>query len=327
MSFIVQVISVINRWPGLQKISFVAHSLGGLVARYAVGRLFELSDEEANDSTEHHEHRYEAKIGGLEPINFITFATPHLGSIGHKQVQFPMSHILVCWFFVYYMIRRIPYPLSFRWKLCTLVCQSFFYIAIVSIPFQLPLLCGLPFLERSASQTAHWVAGRSGKHLFLTDENDGKPPLLLQMVKDSDDIKFMCVLNLQSSMAILECKQRKKFMWLRLWQENFVAYVGQHCVLSSVGLHMQMQTMIVSSISFICILRTRISLIARKTVYCLINNCYLYWSLKMLLAGEHHQYGVLMSFQRFLNCYLTLFLYALHTFSKILLISSLYFSP
>lgn len=90
-----------------------------------------------------------------------------------------------------------------------LYCNSFH-------SFQLPLLCGLPFLERSASQTAHWVAGRSGKHLFLTDENDGKPPLLLQMVKDSDDIKFMCVLNLQSSMAILECKQRKKFMWLRL---------------------------------------------------------------------------------------------------------------
>lgn len=95
MSFIVQVISVINRWPGLQKISFVAHSLGGLVARYAVGRLFELSSVEANDSSEHHKDCYEAKIGGLEPINFITFATPHLGSIGHKQVQFRMLHILV----------------------------------------------------------------------------------------------------------------------------------------------------------------------------------------------------------------------------------------
>lgn len=61
--------------------------------------------------------------------------------------------------------------------------------------FQLPLLCGLPFLEKSASQTAHWVAGRSGKHLFLTDNDGGKPPLLLQMVKDSDDLHFMSVFD------------------------------------------------------------------------------------------------------------------------------------
>lgn len=56
---------------------------------------------------------------------------------------------------------------------------------------QLPLLCGLPFLERSASQTAHWVAGRSGKHLFLTDNDDGELPLLIRMANDSKDIKFM----------------------------------------------------------------------------------------------------------------------------------------
>lgn len=30
---------------------------------------------------------YEANIGGLEPVNFVTFATPHLGSRGHKQVS------------------------------------------------------------------------------------------------------------------------------------------------------------------------------------------------------------------------------------------------
>lgn len=63
--------------------------------------------------------------------------------------------------------------------------------------FQLPLLCGLPFLEKSASQTAHWIAGRSGKHLFLTDTDGGKLPLLLQMVKDSADLHFMLVFNTQ----------------------------------------------------------------------------------------------------------------------------------
>ncbi|XP_073142978.1 putative lipase YDR444W [Henckelia pumila] len=147
-----EVIDVIRRWHGVRKISFVAHSLGGLVARYAIGRLYELSaktgstkfpgygsHEEINVSSKHRN-----QIGGLEPMNFITFATPHLGSRGHKQ---------------------------------------------------LPFLCGLPFLEKSASQTAHWIAGRSGKHLFLTDEDDGRPPLLLRMVNDSDDIHFISALR------------------------------------------------------------------------------------------------------------------------------------
>ncbi|KAF7838064.1 putative lipase spac4a8.10 [Senna tora] len=155
-----EVLSVTRRWPEVRKISFVAHSLGGLVARYAIGRLYDysstlgsvdtsttkngFSEEQTEYSKQCLEQCYKAKIAGLEPINFITFATPHLGSRGHRQ---------------------------------------------------LPFLCGLPFLERRASQTAHIVAGRSGKHLFLTDNDDGKPPLLLRMVNDSDDFKFMSALR------------------------------------------------------------------------------------------------------------------------------------
>ncbi|KAJ1387662.1 hypothetical protein SESBI_39797 [Sesbania bispinosa] len=153
-----EVLSVVRRWPEVQKISFVAHSLGGLVARYAIGRLYDyssklepvgtsrncFSEEKTEHSKQSLEKCYEAKIAGLEPMNFITFATPHLGSRGNKQ---------------------------------------------------LPFLCGLPFLERRASQTAHLIAGRSGKHLFLMDNDDGKPPLLLQMVDDSEDLKFMSALR------------------------------------------------------------------------------------------------------------------------------------
>ncbi|KAL4654574.1 hypothetical protein ACB092_01G389200 [Castanea dentata] len=149
---------VVRRRPEVQKISFVAHSLGGLVARYAIGRLYEhssivktaaltgnpISEEHKNSMVQGHEQPLEDKIAGLEPMNFITFATPHLGSKGHKQ---------------------------------------------------LPFLCGLPFLERRASQTAHLVAGMSGKHLFLMDKNDGKPPLLLRMVNDSADLKFISALR------------------------------------------------------------------------------------------------------------------------------------
>ncbi|TYI14135.1 hypothetical protein ES332_A08G104200v1 [Gossypium tomentosum] len=153
-----EVLDVVKRRPEVRKISFVAHSLGGLVARYAIGRLYEnstklgqsgpfvstLTGEHTNSSMQDLQQHSEDRIAGLEPMNFITFATPHLGSRGHKQ---------------------------------------------------LPLLCGLPFLEKRASQTAHFVVGRSGKHLFLTDNDEGKPPLLLRMVDDGDDLKFISALH------------------------------------------------------------------------------------------------------------------------------------
>ncbi|KAL9313486.1 hypothetical protein ACSQ67_018938 [Phaseolus vulgaris] len=149
-----EVISVIKRHPSVQKISFVGHSLGGLVARYAIARLYgrdisvELSlgnghcERHVSDQ-ECHDRKYEGKIAGLEPINFITSATPHLGSRGHKQV---------------------------------------------------PMFCGFYSLEKAVSRVAG-VFGKTGKHLFLKDGDNGKPPLLLQMVRDSEDIKFLSALR------------------------------------------------------------------------------------------------------------------------------------
>ncbi|TKY74517.1 lipase ROG [Spatholobus suberectus] len=149
-----EVISVIKRHPSVQKISFVGHSLGGLVARYAIAKLYgrdismELSQgnghcESQISDQECHDRKYEGKIAGLEPINFITSATPHLGSRGHKQV---------------------------------------------------PMFCGFHSLEKAVSRVAG-VFGKTGKHLFLTDGGNGKPPLLLQMVRDTEDIKFMSALR------------------------------------------------------------------------------------------------------------------------------------
>ncbi|KAK2446302.1 alpha/beta-Hydrolases superfamily protein [Trifolium repens] len=149
-----EVISVIKRHPSVQKISFIAHSLGGLIARYAIAKLYErdiskeLSQENGHcesqiSNQECHDRKYEGKIAGLEPINFITSATPHLGCRGHKQV---------------------------------------------------PLFCGFYSLENVASRLSRFL-GKTGKHLFLTDGKNGKPPLLLQMVRDSEDIKFMSALR------------------------------------------------------------------------------------------------------------------------------------
>ncbi|KAK4801108.1 hypothetical protein SAY86_021595 [Trapa natans] len=148
-----EVLSVVKDHPHLKKISFIGHSLGGLVSRYAIARLYgqaltkELSQEnQGSRSLESGNHcpeeKFTNKIAGLEPVNFITSATPHLGSIGHKQV---------------------------------------------------PVFCGLQKLEMLAANVS-WVLGRTGKHLFLTDCDDGKP-LLLQMTEDTDNLKFMSALQ------------------------------------------------------------------------------------------------------------------------------------
>ncbi|KAK8473972.1 hypothetical protein V6N13_143569 [Hibiscus sabdariffa] len=148
-----EVKSVISRHPSVQKISFVGHSLGGLVARYAIARLFEQDLTQENSQTNGGcrtdqlgdswpEGKLKGKIAGLEPMNFITLASPHLGSRWHRQV---------------------------------------------------PLFHGSHVLEKVAARTS-WFLGRTGKHLFLTDGKDGKPPLLLRMVSDGEDLKFMSAL-------------------------------------------------------------------------------------------------------------------------------------
>lgn len=85
---------IVKKTESLKKISFLAHSLGGLIARYAVSVLFTpnaLSDHTlATDaSTTTKSKTYPSGTGliaGLEAITFITLATPHLGVRGNKQV-------------------------------------------------------------------------------------------------------------------------------------------------------------------------------------------------------------------------------------------------
>lgn len=90
-----EVMSVIKRRPELQKISFIGHSLGGLITRYAIAKLFaqdftKQTKQENGESDRSkdpcREEKVKGSIAGLEPINFITFASPHLGLRGHRQV-------------------------------------------------------------------------------------------------------------------------------------------------------------------------------------------------------------------------------------------------
>lgn len=55
---------------------------------------------------------------------------------------------------------------------------------------------GVTALEKVAAGVSQWIFKRTGRHLFLTDDDDdGKPPLLKRMVEDHDDCYFMYVEN------------------------------------------------------------------------------------------------------------------------------------
>ncbi|XP_024992612.1 putative lipase YOR059C isoform X2 [Cynara cardunculus var. scolymus] len=139
-----EVLEVIKQNPNLHKISFVAHSVGGLVARYAIGRLYRPPKEILEGLSVEDSKESMATLGGLVPMNFITVATPHLGSRGNKQV---------------------------------------------------PFLFGVSVLEKAAVLVIHWIFGRTGRHLFLTDDEKGEPPLLKRMLEDFGDCHFMSALR------------------------------------------------------------------------------------------------------------------------------------
>ncbi|RVW91815.1 putative lipase YOR059C [Vitis vinifera] len=137
-----EVIEVIKQKPEVRKISFVSHSVGGLVARYAIGRLYRppRSENEDDPSDNICEENSRGTIYGLEAMNFITVATPHLGSRGNKQV---------------------------------------------------PFLFGVPVFEKAATSVIHLIFRRTGRHLFLTDDDEGNPPLLRRMIEDCGELHFM----------------------------------------------------------------------------------------------------------------------------------------
>ncbi|XP_019459732.1 PREDICTED: putative lipase YOR059C isoform X2 [Lupinus angustifolius] len=140
-----EVLEVIQSKPNLRKISFVAHSVGGLVARYVIGRLYRSSVTEPLEDSCNRENKEDSMgtLGGLEAMNFITVATPHLGSRGNKQV---------------------------------------------------PFLFGVTALEIAARYIINVIFRRTGQHLFLTDHDEGKAPLLKRMVEDYDGYYFISAL-------------------------------------------------------------------------------------------------------------------------------------
>eukprot|EP00850_Spirogloea_muscicola_P020354 SM000213S06819 [mRNA] locus=s213:141011:144121:+ [translate_table: standard] len=144
----VQVAGIVKRNPHLERISFVAHSLGGLFARYAIAKLYQPSDPAQAPAPQGAAASHldgAATLCGLLPVSFVTLATPHLGVSGHKQ---------------------------------------------------LPFLLGLSFLERVAMPIAPFVAGQTGRQLFLSDKHTSGQPLLLDMTSDCEEGPFISALGL-----------------------------------------------------------------------------------------------------------------------------------
>lgn len=67
---------------------------------------------------------------------------------------------------------------------------------------QVPFLFGVPAIEKVASCVIHWIFRRTGKHLFLTDSDEGRPPLLQRMVENCDDLHFMYFLSLPCHISL-----------------------------------------------------------------------------------------------------------------------------
>ncbi|KAF7803334.1 putative lipase C4A8.10 isoform X2 [Senna tora] len=91
-----EVLQVVEMKGSLKRISFLAHSLGGLIARYAIAVIYssntcnidQLSENSIIEKSQRTRFSTGGMIAGLEPINFITLATPHLGVRGKKQLPF-----------------------------------------------------------------------------------------------------------------------------------------------------------------------------------------------------------------------------------------------
>ncbi|GJP38891.1 hypothetical protein CLOM_g7024 [Closterium sp. NIES-68] len=81
-----EVRTLVKKNPSLQRITFVAHSLGGLFSRYAIALLHEPHNSEG--VTVGDPDQRPGLIAGLEPVCFITLATPHLGAFGKGQLPF-----------------------------------------------------------------------------------------------------------------------------------------------------------------------------------------------------------------------------------------------
>ena len=55
----------------------------------------------------------------------------------------------------------------------------------------MPFLFGVTAFEKAANFVIHLIFRRTGRHLFLNDNDEGRPPLIRRMLEDEDENYFM----------------------------------------------------------------------------------------------------------------------------------------
>ena len=68
---------------------------------------------------------------------------------------------------------------------------SFVVLEKFGICLQVPFLFGVTAFEKAANFVIHLIFRRTGRHLFLNDNDEGRPALLRRMAEDEDESYFM----------------------------------------------------------------------------------------------------------------------------------------
>ncbi|GLC67352.1 hypothetical protein PLESTF_000545600, partial [Pleodorina starrii] len=157
---------LVQRQPQLKRISVIGHSMGGMIARYALGLLFDPSD---------------CSIAGLAPTHYVTLATPHLGLTvdeGPARVPFVAwaGHIPLLGRGVQRALQAVAHSVARTWFRGT----GRHFLALDGGPGELPLLMlmamdapdrGQYFFSALAAFASRACYGNVGRDHWVSWEN------------------------------------------------------------------------------------------------------------------------------------------------------------
>lgn len=129
------------------RVSFIGHSMGGLIARNAIKKMYDEGSQ---------------TILGMEPCHFVTLATPHVGFVNHPQEDVPLARWIkgVMPFGSKILDRAVPFVTSY---FLGEAGKQFFYRDDARILYEMSLE---PWLEPLKSfKTRTLYANMTGDHL------------------------------------------------------------------------------------------------------------------------------------------------------------------
>ncbi|GAQ82837.1 hypothetical protein KFL_001260070 [Klebsormidium nitens] len=228
-----EVKQVVKDNPGLSRISFVGHSLGGLIARHAIAVLYKdpssdrgvdvtapnggfevnATEEEGEADTLSDSSQQEG-AQRLDDSEQLLDAASTEGEAGKKaESGNKLFEQLKGRFKIGSQkdgkkaIERPPSRVkSYSFlkpsgKVTIAGLKPVHFITMASPHLgcrgnkQLPFLLGIRPLESLGPKIAHIAIGETGRHLFLADGTENDPPLLLKMTRDTEALPFMSALG------------------------------------------------------------------------------------------------------------------------------------